>query len=117
MIILFYRNLCFVDHICHKLSPEVQVAVFGISHKILVCSLRVDASHPQDEREDSVWPVTSLLSFLDQNRLHALAIVGVNHMPILVVVVEDLLVTEGTYLLVSVGILVESPHSLFRRLT
>jgi hypothetical protein len=58
MIILLYRNLWVVDHLCCKLSPELQVALLGISSKILIYLLRVDAGDPQDERVDPVWPVT-----------------------------------------------------------
>jgi hypothetical protein len=71
--------------------------------------LGVDASDPQDESKDSVWPVTCLPSFLDRNQLHAVVVFVVNHMVMLVVVMEDLRVTEGTYLLVSVGIVENFP--------
>jgi hypothetical protein len=102
MVILLYRNVWVVDHLCRKLPPELQVALLRISGKMLECSLRVDAGDPQDESEDSVGPVTYLSSSLYRNRLHAVVVVVVNHMPILVVVVEDLCVAKRASLLLSV---------------
>jgi hypothetical protein len=145
-MILLYRNLWIVNHLCCKLSSELQVALLGISRKRLVCLLRVEASDPQDESKDSIWPITCLPSFLDCNRLHGVVVivvvivggccccwwllltvavivvvivggccccwqllaVVVNQMPMLVVVGEDLCVTEAMYLLVSFG-LVKNP--------
>jgi hypothetical protein len=54
---------------------------------MLICSLLVDAGDPQDESKDLVWPVTCLPRILDQNLLHVVVVIVVNHIPILVVVV------------------------------
>jgi hypothetical protein len=123
MVILLYRNVWVVDHLRPKLPTELQVALVRISRKMLECSLCVDTGDPQDESEDSVGPVTCLPSFLYRNRLHAVIVVVFNHMPILVVVVEDLCVAKRANLLLFVGVdenpffLPHPPHSLFRRLT
>ena len=108
MVVLVYRNLWVVDHLHRKFPPELQVALLGISGKMLKCSLCVDVGDPQDESKHSVWPVTRLPSYLDRNRLHAVVVIVVDHMPILVVVVEDLCAAKRTNLLLSVGI-VENP--------
>jgi hypothetical protein len=88
MLILLYRNVWVVDHLHRKLRPELQVALLCFSGKMLKWLLRVDAGDPQDEREDLIGPVTCLSSFLYQNWLYVVAVVVVNHMPILVVFVE-----------------------------
>ncbi len=94
MVILLYRNVWIVDHLPGKLPPKLQVALLCISAKILKCSLRVDARDTQDESKDWVGPVTRLPGFLYQNRFHLVVVVVVNHMPILVVVVEDFCVAK-----------------------
>jgi hypothetical protein len=97
-----------------KLSPELQVP-------FVVCLLCVDASDPQDKSEDLVLANNLSSKFLDQNWLHAIVVIVINHMPILVVLVEDLCVTKGANLLISIGLienpfLLHPPHSLFHRL-
>jgi hypothetical protein len=72
--------------------------------KILICTLCVDPTDAQDKNKHSVGPVTGLPSFLNGNRLHAVVVVVIHHMPVLIVVVVDLGKFEGMYLLIFVSI-------------
>jgi hypothetical protein len=67
--------------------------------------LHIYPGDAQDNIKHLVWLITSLPRFLNGKRLHAVVIVVIYHMPVLIVVVEDLGIFEGSmYLLISVGV-------------
>ena len=58
----------------------------------------------EEKSKHSVWRITSLPSFFNGKRLHAIDVTVIGPLPVLIGAVEDLGIIEGTYLLISIGI-------------